>query len=114
MRVEPQHIPFDEFIRNARTLFDDMERDGQPVVVERAGKLFTLRPPKARRRRKTGRIAADDPMWALVGAFASGEPNNDVASNKHKYLADAIASHFAPPPQAQPPSADKRDSADPS
>ena len=95
MSVEPKHVPFDEFIRDAPALFDDMERDGQPVVVERAGKLFTLRPPRTRRRKKTGVILPDDPMWGLVGLFST-EPNNDVADNKHRYIADAIASHGIP------------------
>ncbi|MGH2614435.1 MAG: helix-turn-helix domain-containing protein [Thermomicrobiales bacterium] len=31
----------------------------------------------------------DDPLWDIVGIASSDEPN-DVASNKHKYLADAI------------------------
>lgn len=93
MSAEPKHIPFDEFIRDAPALFNDMERDGQPVVIERAGKSFTLRPTRARRRKKTGIILPDDPLWELVGAGSSGEPNNDVARNKYKYLADAYASH---------------------
>jgi hypothetical protein len=92
MSIEPKHVSFDEFVRDAQALFDEVERDGQPVVVERAGKLFTLRPPKARRRKKTGIITADDPMWSLMGAFST-EPNNDVVSNKYKYIAEAIAAH---------------------
>lgn len=31
----------------------------------------------------------DDPLWSIIGMATSDEPN-DVASNKHKYLADAI------------------------
>jgi excisionase family DNA binding protein len=31
----------------------------------------------------------DDPLWNIVGIGCSDEPN-DVASNKHKYLAEAI------------------------
>jgi hypothetical protein len=70
-----------------------MERDGQPVVVERAGKLFTLRPPKARRRKKTGIILPDDPLWELAGAGSSGAPGNHVSRDTHRYIAGAIAAH---------------------
>jgi excisionase family DNA binding protein len=31
----------------------------------------------------------EDPLWSIIGVATSDEPN-DVASNKHKYLADAI------------------------
>ena len=31
----------------------------------------------------------DDPLWSIIGVATSNEPN-DVASNKHKYVADAI------------------------
>ncbi len=34
-------------------------------------------------------FTTDDPLWDIVGIGRSGGPN-DVASNKHKYLADAI------------------------
>lgn len=89
-------IPFEQFIADPAAIFDDMERDGQPVVVERDGKSFTLRPSKARRRKKTGIILPDDPLWTLMGAGDSGEPNNNVARDKHRYIAEALAAHKIP------------------
>ena len=93
MAIEPKHIPFDEFASHLQALFDEAERDGQPVVVERAGKLFTLRPPKPRRRKRSRGLPPDDPMWSLMGAGSSGEPNNHVSRDIHRYVAEAIASH---------------------
>ena len=33
-----------------------------------------------------------DPLLSILGIFASGEPNNDVAQDKYRYLADAYLS----------------------
>jgi excisionase family DNA binding protein len=38
-------------------------------------------------------ITMDDSLWDIIGIGASDEPNN-VASNKHKYIAEAILSEF--------------------
>lgn len=37
----------------------------------------------------------DDPLLSIIGIFASGEPNNDVAQNKYRYLAEAYLSERA-------------------
>ncbi len=34
-------------------------------------------------------LAGDDPLLSILGVFASGEPNNDVAQDKYRYLAEA-------------------------
>lgn len=34
----------------------------------------------------------DDPLLSILGIFASGEPNNDVAQDKYRYLAEAYLS----------------------
>ncbi len=36
----------------------------------------------------------DDPLWEMIGTGTSESPN-DVASNKHKYLADAIVANWS-------------------
>lgn len=33
-----------------------------------------------------------DPLLSILGIFASGEPNNDVAQDKYRYLAEAYLS----------------------
>jgi excisionase family DNA binding protein len=50
------------------------------------------RPRKRRSHRTLGRpFTMGDPLWKIVGIGRSGGPNN-VATNKHAYLAEAILS----------------------
>jgi excisionase family DNA binding protein len=55
---------------------DALDSEGEAEPDEDRGKPFTM----------------DDALWKLVGLGASDGPN-DVASNKHKYLAEAILAH---------------------
>jgi hypothetical protein len=86
-------LQFEEFAAHLDAIFDQVEAHGEEITVERGGKLFALRPKRRRRPRKSGRITADDPLWGIVGIGRSHGPT-DVSSNKYKYVADAIASHF--------------------
>lgn len=67
----------DEEDENLIEVFSPSSPDAAEFVPdELLGKPFTM----------------DDPLWDIVGIGQSDEPN-DVARNKHKYLADAILSH---------------------
>ena len=88
-------IQFEEFAANLSTVFDQIEREEEPITVERDGRLFVLRPKARRRARKPRHLTQDEPLLDIVGMRASGEPGNDVARNKYKYVAEAIASHFS-------------------
>jgi hypothetical protein len=89
-------LTFEEFAERLSAVFDQVEAQGEEITVEREGKLFTLRPKRKRSRRKGGPITADDPLWDIVGIGKSKGPT-DVSSNKYKYVAEAIASHFEKP-----------------
>jgi len=67
----------DEYGDELRTVADrgwDEDED-DACLADELGEPFTM----------------DDPLWDIVGIGDSGEPNH-VASNKHKYIADAILS----------------------
>jgi hypothetical protein len=44
MTLQPRKIDFDEFAANVRRVFDAMEREQTPIVVERAGQLYRVEP----------------------------------------------------------------------
>jgi hypothetical protein len=97
MKGEQKTIPFEEFATNLETILDQVEREGGEITVARGNAQFVVR-RKARRSsgRKSHRITADDPLWDIVGIGRTEGPT-DVSSNKYKYVADAIASHFQEP-----------------
>ncbi len=86
MASEPQHMQLDEFIRDASKILDELQATDTELLLEDRGKIFRLVPKRASKRRK--RFSREDPLFALGGAFASGE-ETDVARNKHEYLAQA-------------------------
>ncbi len=85
---ETRCIPFDEFAANVAALFDEAA-SGKKVTIERDGMRFRLTAVRRRPRRKH-HFSMDDALWDIVGIVNSGGPG-DVATNKHKYLADAYA-----------------------
>jgi hypothetical protein len=85
-----QPVSFEDFLARAQSLFDEAAA-GRAITVERDGTLFRLAP--VRRRRKPRPFTLDDPLLDIIGIGHSEGPT-DVSSNKHKYIADAIASHF--------------------
>lgn len=91
MAAEPREKPIslEEFAANAAALYERMQREGGSVVIEQGDLLFTVR-PKRRARRRKGQFLPDDPLFEMAGIANSGGPG-DVATNKHKYLADAYA-----------------------
>ncbi len=100
MNDEQKPVQFEEFAAHLDAIFDQVEAQGEEITVERGGRLFALRPKRRRSARKSHRITADDPLWDIVGIGRSDGPT-DVSSNKYKYVADAIASHFERPKESQ-------------
>lgn len=99
MQAESQPIPFDEFARHISTIFDDIEAQGSEVVVEREGKLFSLRPRRGRRApAKPRHLMPNDALLDIIGLGGPGDPNGptDVSANKHRYLAEAAADLHEP------------------
>ena len=84
-----KHLQFDEFISDAPTVFDEVATSDEEVVVERGGKLFSIRRKKARKLRGKRQFSPDDSLFGMIGIGASGK--HDISTEKHKYLADAIA-----------------------
>jgi hypothetical protein len=77
-------------------LVEAVEASGKPCVLQRDGKdvavLSAVKPGRKRGGplKPPGATSLDDPLWEIVGMFNSDGPT-DVASNKHKYLAEAYA-----------------------
>ncbi len=109
MADETRPIQFEEFAANLSAVFDQVERQEEPITVERDGRLFVLRPKSRRRARKPHHFSLDDPLFDIIGIGRSTGPT-DVSSNKHKYIADAIASHRErSTPQVESPAQTKPD-----
>ena len=89
MSTDRKRLQFDEFIQEVPTVFDEVENSGEEVVVERHGKLFSIRPKNATTSRRRRHFSSDDSLFGLIGLGASGR--QDVSTQKHKYLAEAIA-----------------------
>lgn len=106
MAEDAKPIQFEEFAANLSAVFDQVARQEEPITVERQGLLFVLRPKARRRARKPRHFSFDDPLFDIIGIGRSTGPT-DVSSNKHKYIADAIVSHWedqseAPEDEAPP------------
>ena len=87
-RVDVGSVP--ELLRIAQ----QVKATGEPCLLERENEELAMITPMTRpaspavRRRKTGIITKDDPIWNIVGMGAS-EGTGDISENKHKYLAEA-------------------------
>lgn len=78
------------------SIAQQVKETGQPCVLKHADEELAIITPvkQVRRARKTGIITKDDALFNIVGMAASDEEEpTDVSANKHKYLADAYASH---------------------
>jgi len=89
MSTVRKHLQFEEFISDVPTVFDEVASSDEEVVVERGGKLFSIRRKQARKPRGKRQFEPDDSLFAVIGIGASGK--TDVSAHKHSYLADAIA-----------------------
>lgn len=90
---QTEAVRFDDFIEHAPALFDEAEA-GKDITVERNGSLFRLSPLRARKRRRR-KLSTNDTLWGIVGIGHSKGPA-DVSTNKHKYLAEAVADRHDP------------------
>jgi len=93
MRHQTKPVEFQEFATRLDTIFDEIEANGGSVTVERGGQQFTVSPKVTRPKGgKSSHFSPTDPLFNIIGIGHSEGPT-DVSSNKHKYIADAIASH---------------------
>lgn len=87
-RVDVGSVP--ELLRIAQ----QVKETGEPCLLKQADEELAIITPMTRpssrtvRRRRSGIITKDDPIWNIVGMGASGGPG-DISENKHKYLAEA-------------------------
>ena len=86
-QLEP--VAFDEFLSNAASIFEQIERDGKDVLVEHDGALFSvkMKQPKTKKRRHI--ITSQDSILSFIGIGAS-EGETDTSTNKHRYLINAV------------------------
>lgn len=92
----PKTMTLEEFMTDLPTLLDRLERESAGVLVEYAGTLFSVRPQSKRTaRHRTRHFSTEDPLFEVMGIGHSGGPGN-VATNKHKYLAEAYGDLHCP------------------
>ena len=94
MEKEAKPLPFEDFLTNAPSIFEGIEKDGRPVRVKRGKTVFAIVPEK-RARRSRGILAPNDSLFDIIGIGESTGPT-DTSSNKHKYLADAYSDLHKP------------------
>jgi hypothetical protein len=85
-QLEP--VTFDEFLSNAASIFEQIERDGKDVLVEHDGALFCVKMKRPKTKKSKHAITPQDSLLHIIGIGASQE-ETDISTNKHRYLADA-------------------------
>jgi hypothetical protein len=85
-QLEP--VSFDEFLSHAASIFTQIEQEGNGVLVEHEGKLFSVKMKHPRTKKKRKGITPDDSLLHIIGIGTSQGPT-DTSTNKHRYLADA-------------------------
>lgn len=85
-QLEP--VAFDEFLSNAASIFEQIERDGQDVLVEHDGALFSVKMKQAKTKKRRRTLTSQDSIFHIIGIGAT-QGAADTSSNKHRYLADA-------------------------
>lgn len=95
MAQDRQHVQFDEFVSNATTIFDEIEARGEEVLIEREGKLFSVRPASQRHARKHPGLTPQDSLLDIIG-IGESQGETDTSAHKHDYLADAYADRHEP------------------
>jgi len=89
MARELKSLQFEEFVAQAPSIFDQVEASGNEVVVERHGRLFSVKPKSPRKARTKRHFGPDDSLLDVIGIGHSGQ--HDVSAHKHDYLAGAVA-----------------------
>ena len=85
-QLEP--VTFDEFLSNAASIFEQIERDGIDVLVEHDGALFSVQMKQPKTKKRSMAITSQDSILHIIGIGAS-QGSTDTSTNKHRYLADA-------------------------
>ncbi|MDQ6660815.1 MAG: hypothetical protein M3Z24_07610 [Chloroflexota bacterium] len=85
-QLEP--VAFDEFLSNAASIFEQIERDGKDVLVEHEGALFSVQMKQPKTNTRSRAITSQDSILHIIGIGAS-QGSTDTSTNKHHYLADA-------------------------
>ena len=79
-------------------LVDEVQRSQQPHLLKRQDEqvamIVPVTPAKAtpKRKRRTGILTEDDPLFRSIGSGRSGIPGG-VSGKKHEYLARAYRAH---------------------
>ncbi len=87
-QVEP--VPFEEFLSHAASIFTQIEQEGNNVLVEHDGNLFSLKIKRSKTKKKRKAITSDDSLLHIIGIGTSQGPT-DTSTHKHRYLADAAS-----------------------
>ena len=85
-QLEP--LAFDEFLSHAASIFEQIERDGNDVLVEHDGVLFSVQMKQPKTEKSSQAITSQDSILQIIGIAAS-QGSTDTSTNKHRYLADA-------------------------
>ncbi len=71
-------------------LVEEVLKTGKPCVLRKNGEdvaqITPVKPPA--KKRKSGILTKDDPLWKLIGSVTSAEPTD--ASKKHEYLGQIL------------------------
>lgn len=92
-QLEP--VTFDEFLSNAASIFEQIERDGKDVLVEHDGTLFSVKKKQPKPKKRSRAITPEDSIFHIIGIGAS-EGATDTSTNKHHYLAEAAGDLHTP------------------
>ena len=85
-QLEP--LAFEEFLSNAASIFEEIERDGIDVLVEHDGVLFYVQMKQPKTKKRSRAITSQDSILHIIGIGAS-QGSIDTSTNKHRYLAGA-------------------------
>ena len=75
-QLEP--VAFDEFLSNAASIFDQIERDGKDVLVEHDGVLFSVQMKQPKTKKKSSAITSQDSILHIIGIGASQGPTDNA------------------------------------
>ena len=94
MAHEPARITFEDFAAHLGQIFDQVNQQNQPVLVERDGETYLLEKQQLTHRSERNHrpTSADDPLWTIIHLaddLELPEGPGDVSQNVDTYLAEA-------------------------
>lgn len=97
----PPSVTFEELQANPGQVLDTAAQSPSGITIERDAEVYRLKRVRRRSHRKQQHtLPPDDPFWGLVGigeGHGDSDRPTDVSTNKHKYIAEAIAAEFEKP-----------------